>query len=106
MDPHIPFPHPVFFAPHMMFDHHYLRPQTPPNEDIKRVFTPMTTSSGQSVETSPDISSSPLGTLVLLLLVRDVLRTLQLDSDGEVIGNEGMVVDLKAEKMETESELH
>ena len=101
MDPHIPFPHPVFFAPHMMFDHHYLRPQTPPNEDIKRIFTPMTTYPGQSTATSPGISSPPVGTMELLLSVRGALSTLQLDSDGGVIGKEGMVVNLKAENMET-----
>ena len=106
MDSHNPVLHPVFFAPHMMFDHHHLRPQTPPSEDIKRDFTPMSTSLRQSAETSPDVSSSTLDTVELLLSVRDVLNTLQLDFDGEVIGDEGMVVDFETKKMVTEDELH
>ena len=106
MDPHIPFPHPVFFAPHMMINHHHLRPQTPPNEDIKRTFTPMTTSPGQSAEASPDTSSSPLDTMELLLSVREVLSTLRLDSVGEVVSSGGMIVDPEAENMETEDVLH
>ena len=43
---------------------------------------------------------------MLLLSVQDILSTLQLDSDGEVIGDEGMVVDFETKKMETEDELH
>ena len=65
----------------------------------------MTTSSRQSGDISPDVSSSTLDTLELLLSVRDVLSTLHLDCDGEVIGDEGIVVDFETEKMETEDEL-
>ena len=106
MDSYNPVFHPVFFVPHMMFDHYHLRPQTPPHEDIKRDFTPMTTSQGQSAETSPAISSSTLDTLELLLSIPDVLSTLQLDSDREVIGDKGMVVDFEIKKMATEDKLH
>ena len=89
----------------MMFEHHHLRPQTPPNEDIKRNFTPITISPRQSADTSSDVSSSISNTYELLLSVRDVLSTLQLDSEGKVIGDENMVVDFKAEKRETEDDL-
>ena len=58
MDWKNPILYPAFFAPHLMFEHRHLRPQTLPNEDIKRDFTPMTISLGQLAETSPDVSSS------------------------------------------------
>ena len=96
-----PILYPAFFAPHLMFEHRHLRPQTPPNEDIKRDFTLMTISLGQSAETSPDISSPASDTYELLLSVRDVLSTLQLDSKGEVIGEDDMFVDPVAEEKET-----
>ena len=94
--------YPAFFAPHLMFEHHHLRPQTPPNEDIKRDFTPMTVSLRQSAETSSDISSTSSDMHELLLSVRDVLSTLQLDSKGEVIGDDDMFIDLVVEEKETE----
>ena len=106
MDSNNPVLHPVFFVPHMMFEHYHLRPQTPPQEDIKWDFTPMTTSPGQSAETSPNISSSTMDTFALLLPVQDILSTLQLGFDGEVIGDDGMVVDFTTAKMATEDELH
>ena len=93
MDWNNPILYPDFLAPHLMFEHRHLRPQTPPNEDIKRDFTPMTISPRQSAETSPDISSPASNTYELLLSVRDVLSTLQLDSEGEVIGDIDMFID-------------
>ena len=62
----------------------------------------MTISPGQSAETSPDVSSSMLDMLELLLSVRDVLSKLQLDSEGEIIGEDDMFIDPVAEKKETE----
>ena len=76
MDWNNPILYPVFFAPHVMFEHHHLRPQTPPNEDIKRDFTPMTISPGKLAETSPEVSSSTSDTYELLLSVQDVLSKL------------------------------
>ena len=102
MDWNNPILYPISFAPHLMFEHRHLRPQTLPNEDIKQDFTPMTISPRQSVETSPDVSSSMSDTYELLLSIRDVLSTLQLDSEGEVIGEDDMVLDSMAEKKETE----
>ena len=105
MDWHNPILHPILFVPHMMFEHYHLRPPTLPNEDIKRDFTPMTTSPGQLAKTSLDISSSTSDTYELLHSVRDVLSTLQLDSEGNVIGDEDMVVDSEVEKREIEDDL-
>ena len=65
----------------------------------------MTISPGQSTKTSPNVSSSTSDTYELLLSVRDVLSTLQLDSKGKVIGDEDMVVNSEVEKRETEDDL-
>ena len=62
----------------------------------------MTISPRQSTETSPDVSSSTSNTYDLLLSVHDVLSKLQLDSEGEVIGEEDMFIDPVAEEKETE----
>ena len=62
----------------------------------------MTISPGKSIETSPNMSSPTSGTYELLLSVRDVLNILQLDSDGEVIGEDNMFIDLVAKEKETE----
>ena len=85
-----------------MFEHPHLRLQIPPNDDIKQDFTPMTISPRQSTETSPDASSSTTDTFKLLLSVHDVLSKLQLDSEGEVIGEDDRFIDPVAEKKETE----
>ena len=53
----------------------------------------MTISQGQSAETSPEVSSSTSDMYKLLLSVCDVLSTLQLDSEGEVIGDIDMFID-------------
>ena len=85
-----------------MFEHCHLRLKTPPNEDIKQDFTPMTISPGQSTEISLDISSPVSNTFELLLSVRDVLSTLQLDLEGKVIGEDDIFIDPIAEEKETE----
>ena len=54
----------------------------------------MTISSSQSVEASSGLSPSTLDTLELLLFVREVLNTLQLDSVGEVLDKNEIQVDL------------
>ena len=97
MDWNNPILYPTFFALHLMFEHRHLRLQTPSNEDIKRGFTPMTISPGQSAKTSQDVSCSKSDTYELLLSVRDVLSKLQLDSEGEVVGEDDMSIDLVAE---------
>ena len=104
MDWNNPILYPAFFAPYLMFEHRHLRPQTPLNEDIKRDFMPMTVSPRQSAETSPDISSPVSDTYELLLSIRDVLSTLLLDSEGEVIGVYNMFIDPVAEEKENENE--
>ena len=90
MDWNNPILYPAFFAPHLMFKHSYLRSQTPPNEEIKREFTPITLSPGQSTDASPAISSQKSDNLNLLLSVREALSTLQLDSTGTVLGSDEM----------------
>ena len=94
MDWNNPILYPIFFAPHLMFEHLHLWPPTPPNEEIKREFTPMTISPGQSVEASPGVSSQTSDTLELLLSVRDTLSSLQLNSVGEGLDKDKMQVDL------------
>ena len=74
----------AFFAPHLMFEHLHLQPPTPLNEEIKREFTPMTISQGQSAEASLGVSSQMSNTLELLVSIRDILSSLQLNSVGEV----------------------
>ena len=100
MDWNNPILDPAFFASHLVFEHCHLRPQTPLNEDIKQDFTLMTISPGQSVETSPDIFSPVSDSYKLLLSVRDVLSTLQLDSEGEVIGEDDIFIDPVEEEKE------
>ena len=58
----------------------------------------MIISPGQSVETSPGMSSPKSDTYELLLSVRDVLSTLQLDSKGEVMGVDNIFIDSVAEE--------
>ena len=96
MDWNNPILYPAFFTPHLMFEHHHLRSQTPPNEEIKREFTPMTISPGQSAETSPDMPSPTTDTYELLLSVRDFLSTLQLDSEGKVMDADDIFLDSMA----------
>ena len=93
MDWNNPILYPTFFAPHLMFEHRHLRPQTPPNEDTKQDFTPMTISPGQSAESTLDMVSPTFDTYELLLSVREVLSTLQLDSKGKVMDADDMFLD-------------
>ena len=83
MDWNNPILYPAFFAPHLMFKHLHLWPPAPQNEEIKWEFTPMTISPRQSVEASPGVSSQTFDTLKLLLSIRDILNSLQLNSIGE-----------------------
>ena len=76
MDWNNPIIYPAFFSPHLMFEHRHLRLQTLPNEEIKRKFTPMILSPGQSTTASPSVSSQKSDTLNLLLFVREAPTTL------------------------------
>ena len=98
MDWNNPILYPAFFAPYLMFEHCHLKLQKPPNEETKREFTPMTISPRQSVETSPGISSLTSDTYELLLSIRDVLSTPQLDSEDEVISMDDIFIDSVAEE--------
>ena len=98
MDWNYPILYLAFFAPHLMFEHLHLWPSTPPNEETKREFNPMTISLGHLAEASPDVSSQMSDTLELLLSIRDTLSTLQLDSDGEVLDANTMQEDLAEDK--------
>ena len=54
----------------------------------------MTISPGQLVEASPGVSSQTSDTFELLLSMRDILSTLQLDSISEILGTDAMQVHL------------
>ena len=56
----------------------------------------MIISPGHLAETSPNMSSPTSDTYELLLAVRDVLSTLQLDSEGKVMGVDDMFLDFVA----------
>ena len=58
----------------------------------------MTISPGQLAEASSGISSPTSDIYELLLSVRDALSTLQLDSEGEVMGVDNMFIDSKVEE--------
>ena len=59
----------------------------------------MTISPGQSTETSLDVSNPKSDIYELLLSVCDILSTLQLDSEGEIIEVDNMFMDTVAEEV-------
>ena len=78
---------PVFFLPHHLLKHwHFVpSPPTPPIKARKCEFNPLSISSGQSMDTSLSVSLDKSNTYEFLLSVHDVLSTLQLNFEGEVV---------------------
>ena len=87
MDMNKPILYPVFFVPHMMVQpwNYCPRSPTPPIEDRKHDFTPITISPGRSIDTSSGISSQTPDIYKFLLFIYDVLSTIQIDSEGTIM---------------------